>query len=385
MMGYIIASLITNISHNADTCFYLLCWRWPFLIEVVLLIPFCVGIFCVPKQHINIKLSHEVSNDKMIEDGINTPEKSFTSENLIKDHYQEVNSNANLSLKLPYSIEDSKLPNSSSDFRYNTSIESFTTAQSSHSTVSVDNVAAAVSATDNERYYDINQSPGDVSDQRDTSDSMHFSSPNSSSKVRFQTPLPPNKPEANASSPIQPQYIEIKAVLSSSKKSHSSNSQGNSLKVSSKGNSSSQVYDSVVYKSIGDATPQQDITNSSGSYDETRSQFSEEDESDIHSEDDRNRSRPNKSNSSSTGYGSASRYGTNNNSAKNSTINGYGYRNYNPFIAEERNRQRQLRRHSMTASMVDPFYTTSVFRPSYDDLGNLGNSSATYHFYLSFA
>lgn len=60
MSGYIIASLITNISHNADVCLGLLCWRWPFIIEVILLIPLCIGVFLVPREHVSVKLTPKV-------------------------------------------------------------------------------------------------------------------------------------------------------------------------------------------------------------------------------------------------------------------------------------------------------------------------------------
>ena len=38
MMGYIIASLITGFARGSDVCYYMLCWRWPFLVEVTLII-----------------------------------------------------------------------------------------------------------------------------------------------------------------------------------------------------------------------------------------------------------------------------------------------------------------------------------------------------------
>jgi hypothetical protein len=63
MMGYILASFITTFvadPHDpmvdAPLCYGILCWRWPFLIEVVLLTPFCLAIFLVPREHVIIRI-----------------------------------------------------------------------------------------------------------------------------------------------------------------------------------------------------------------------------------------------------------------------------------------------------------------------------------------
>ena len=55
-MGYIIASVISNVSHNAELCLSLLCWRWPFLVEIMLLVPLYFGLYFVPKEDIAVPL-----------------------------------------------------------------------------------------------------------------------------------------------------------------------------------------------------------------------------------------------------------------------------------------------------------------------------------------
>lgn len=54
MVGYIIASVLTTFSNNNKTCFGLLCWRWSFLIEVILLSPLYLGLYFIPKEDIAV-------------------------------------------------------------------------------------------------------------------------------------------------------------------------------------------------------------------------------------------------------------------------------------------------------------------------------------------
>lgn len=54
MVGYIIASVLTTFSNNNNTCFGLLCWRWSFLIEVILLSPLYLGLYFIPKEDIAV-------------------------------------------------------------------------------------------------------------------------------------------------------------------------------------------------------------------------------------------------------------------------------------------------------------------------------------------
>jgi len=54
MVGYIIASVLTTLSNDNNTCFGLLCWRWSFLIEVILLSPLYLGLYFIPKEDIAV-------------------------------------------------------------------------------------------------------------------------------------------------------------------------------------------------------------------------------------------------------------------------------------------------------------------------------------------
>lgn len=54
MTGYIIASISTSISQHRTTCWGLLCWRWPFLIEVMLLTPLYLGLYFVPNADLDV-------------------------------------------------------------------------------------------------------------------------------------------------------------------------------------------------------------------------------------------------------------------------------------------------------------------------------------------
>ena len=36
----------------------LLCWRWPIILEVILVLPFCIAIHFVPREHFNVKVKH---------------------------------------------------------------------------------------------------------------------------------------------------------------------------------------------------------------------------------------------------------------------------------------------------------------------------------------
>jgi hypothetical protein len=64
MMGYIIASLITGFARGSDTCYNMLCWRWPFLIEVALIAPLSLAIFFIPKELMSVKVIHGNSAKK---------------------------------------------------------------------------------------------------------------------------------------------------------------------------------------------------------------------------------------------------------------------------------------------------------------------------------
>ena len=74
MTGYIIASLSISLSHGSETCGSILCWRIPILIEVILVTPFCIGIFFVPREHIKIRIVHSNRRkSRSSTDNFNTP------------------------------------------------------------------------------------------------------------------------------------------------------------------------------------------------------------------------------------------------------------------------------------------------------------------------
>ena len=86
MTGYIIASLSISLSHGSETCGSIYCWRIPILIEVILVTPFCIGIFFVPKEHIKIRIVHNKRKYRIpTGDNFNTPNKDtinrFTASN----------------------------------------------------------------------------------------------------------------------------------------------------------------------------------------------------------------------------------------------------------------------------------------------------------------
>lgn len=75
MCGYIIASVVIALSRGSSTCFHINCWRWPFLVEVALLLPFCIAFNFIPRQHLNLKVvkrknkksdKSTISNDNII-------------------------------------------------------------------------------------------------------------------------------------------------------------------------------------------------------------------------------------------------------------------------------------------------------------------------------
>ena len=62
-MGYIVASLmitsctstsVSKVDSPTETCFGLVYWRWPFLVEIFFLLPLFVLLQFVPKAHISV-------------------------------------------------------------------------------------------------------------------------------------------------------------------------------------------------------------------------------------------------------------------------------------------------------------------------------------------
>ncbi|KAG9415950.1 hypothetical protein AC1031_000335 [Aphanomyces cochlioides] len=53
--GYLLGSVTVWINDSAIGCFNLLCWRWPFLFQVVIVTPLALGCFFVPEEHIRMR------------------------------------------------------------------------------------------------------------------------------------------------------------------------------------------------------------------------------------------------------------------------------------------------------------------------------------------
>lgn len=56
MCGYILASIFVDAAARATDCAGLLCWRWPLLIEIILLSPLYMCLYFVHKENLQIGL-----------------------------------------------------------------------------------------------------------------------------------------------------------------------------------------------------------------------------------------------------------------------------------------------------------------------------------------
>eukprot|EP01038_Epipyxis_sp_PR26KG_P014548 gene14548-19530_t len=73
MTGYIIASVVILFVNKSGVCFSLQCWRWPFLIEVMLLTPICIGVYFIPKEHISIRVHKRPNKSKYVNNSAYNP------------------------------------------------------------------------------------------------------------------------------------------------------------------------------------------------------------------------------------------------------------------------------------------------------------------------
>jgi hypothetical protein len=95
MMGYIIASVVTSWSHHSNTCLNLLCWRWPFLIEVILLAPLMIGLCFIPKEDMAVK----IYNSNKFQNSSNSKISSYTPlkrESMLNNTFQSINKNIDI-------------------------------------------------------------------------------------------------------------------------------------------------------------------------------------------------------------------------------------------------------------------------------------------------
>ncbi|OQR87715.1 Major Facilitator Superfamily (MFS) [Achlya hypogyna] len=63
MFGYLFGSVSNWV--NEDSC-GMACWRWPFVLQFVLVLPLMVGVFFVPSEHISIKALDAVTKKRPI-------------------------------------------------------------------------------------------------------------------------------------------------------------------------------------------------------------------------------------------------------------------------------------------------------------------------------
>ncbi|KAF0693544.1 Aste57867_15502 [Aphanomyces stellatus] len=54
-LGYLMGSVTVWVGQSYDGCFDILCWRWPFLAQVVIVTPLALGVFFVPEEHIRMR------------------------------------------------------------------------------------------------------------------------------------------------------------------------------------------------------------------------------------------------------------------------------------------------------------------------------------------
>ncbi|ETV80641.1 hypothetical protein H257_06163 [Aphanomyces astaci] len=60
-LGYLMGSVIVWVGQSYASCFSLFCWRWPFLAQVVIVMPLAVGVFFVPEAHIRMRVPRRQS------------------------------------------------------------------------------------------------------------------------------------------------------------------------------------------------------------------------------------------------------------------------------------------------------------------------------------
>jgi hypothetical protein len=59
MGGYVIAAIMIGPVKGTTTCYGLLCWRWPLLVEWIMLVPFCIAVHFVPSKHLAMRIGKE--------------------------------------------------------------------------------------------------------------------------------------------------------------------------------------------------------------------------------------------------------------------------------------------------------------------------------------
>ena len=300
MTGYIIASLITTFSNESNTCFGLLCWRWPFIIEVILITPLSIGCFFVPKEYFNVKIT-------------NNSNSNINKTKSIKNHY--INSQNQL-VNLTTPLKSQQYPRYDSE-NHQKSNEMIELIQNRGLVNNDSSLSPLITASETIKSPVVeNKSIAVRNDMLSPSDSYHTATlsnnkvhfiHNNDSPMSFQTAI-----DLEHEDKENQHYIDIKTITSPIK---SSNNQNHSQLI----------------------------------IDEIPSQSDDENDDDTE-------------------------YSYNNNHPHYDHRHKHNYNhNYNQSsLTEKRSQQRLLRRHSVTASLIDPMYTRNIVRNSYDNLALLG-------------
>ena len=54
MLGYVLSTLVLSLAHGEPLYYHMLAWRWPFLIQTLLLTPLYISLYFVPDQDLAI-------------------------------------------------------------------------------------------------------------------------------------------------------------------------------------------------------------------------------------------------------------------------------------------------------------------------------------------
>lgn len=86
MGGYIIAAVMIGPIKGTDTCYGILCWRWPLLVEWFMLVPVAIAIHFVPENHLVMgnNKDTEVSSERKLSIQISEPlESDLENDNIL--------------------------------------------------------------------------------------------------------------------------------------------------------------------------------------------------------------------------------------------------------------------------------------------------------------
>lgn len=64
------ASIFINAAEKSVVCASILCWRWPFLVEIFLLSPLYLALYFVPAEHMDLSVRRGSSSSKQLKSNI---------------------------------------------------------------------------------------------------------------------------------------------------------------------------------------------------------------------------------------------------------------------------------------------------------------------------